>query len=441
MSNTADAASLDYRTAPATARGTNWNTFILLSLMMFLQYAVWGLWLLPLPKYLGAAPDMGGLGFTKGQVGWIMALAGAFGAFTAPFIAGQLADRYLNAEKTLGIMLLVGGAVNFLLAYTQSFGPFLLLSIVYSILYMPTLSLTNSVSFQNLDDPAKQFPPIRMFGTIGWAVAAGVFPYLWLNAADERVNTARIADALRVSGVLSIIYAMYCFFLLPKTPPKPSSEPLAFAKAFRLFRHPGFLVISVMALPVAIIHMAFFFRFFTYLTDAVKIPSKWAGFATSIGQYSELFFLAILGVLLKRIGFKAVMIIGVIGFAVRFGIFSLIEPAWLMALAQSLHGLCYAFFYAAAYIYVETVAPPDVRHSAQTVFGMLILGVGPVLAGLYNQYMPADYATFWRIEAGIAVVVALVLMVAFKEHISRPRTEADGDMVPPVEAEPLPPGQ
>jgi MFS family permease len=244
-----------------------------------------------------------------------------------------------------------------------------------------------------------------------------------------------------VSGGLSILYALYCFFLLPKTPPKPSSEPLAFAKAFRLFKHPGFFVISVMALPIAIIHMAFFFRFFTYLTDDVHIPSKWAGFATSIGQYSELFFLAILGVLLKRIGFKAVMIIGVLGFAVRFGIFSMIQPAWLMALAQSLHGLCYAFFYAAAYIYVETVAPPDIRHSAQTVFGMLILGVGPVLAGLYNQYMPANNAVFWRVEAVIALVVAVVLLVAFRERIGGPRTEADGDIVPPVEAEPLPPGQ
>jgi MFS family permease len=172
-----------------------------------------------------------------------------------------------------------------------------------------------------------------------------------------------------------------------------------------------------MALPIAIIHMAFFFRFFPYLTDpkGVDIPSKWAGLVTSIGQYSEIFFLAILGLLLKRLGFRAVLVIGTIGFAVRFAIFALIQPWWLMATAQTLHGLCYAFFYAGAYIYVEKVAPPDVRHSAQTVFGLIILGVGPVLAGVYNQFAPTDYRTFWLLEAGIAAVSAVILMLAFRE--------------------------
>jgi nucleoside transporter len=418
MSNTATSDPLGYEAGPAPTAGVLSRNSILLAIMMFLQYAVWGLWLLPLPKYLGAAPAAGGLGFTTGQVGWILGLAGAIGAITAPFIAGQLADRYLNAERTLGLLLLVGGFVNFALAYTHAYMPFLLLSIVYSILYMPTLSLTNSVSFSNLTDPAKQFPPIRMFGTIGWAVAAGVFPFMWLNVEGPNAdveNTRRIADALRASGALSIIYALFCLFLLPKTPPKPSNEPLAFAKAFRLFHKPGFLVVSLLALPIAVIHMAFFFRFFPYLTDAVEIPSKWAGFVTSIGQYSEIFFLAILGLLLKRLGFRAVLAIGAIGFAVRFAVFAMIQPWWLMAAAQTLHGLCYAFFYAAAFIYVEKVAPADVRHSAQTVFGLIILGVGPVLAGIYNQYAPTDYRTFWFLEAAIAVASAVVLMLAFRE--------------------------
>jgi nucleoside transporter len=393
---------------------TNPRVWFLLAGMMFLQYAVWGLWLLPLPQYLGAAPAAGGLGFTAGQTGWILALGGAFGAVTAPF-AGQIADRYLNAEKTLGLLLLLGGFINFALAYTSNYTNFLLLSIVYSILYMPTLPLTNSVSFQNLTDPAKEFPPIRMFGTIGWAVAAGVFPWVWLGTNDSVENTRRIADALKVSGALSIFYALYCFFLLPKTPPKPSSEPLAFAKAIGLFKHPGFAVVALIALPIAMIHMAFFFRFFPFLTNEVKIPMKYVGFVTSIGQYSEMFFLAILGLLLKRWGFRTVLAIGVLGYAVRFAIFAMIQPWWLIAGAQMLHGLCYAFFYAAAYIYVEKVAPADIRHSAQTVFGLIILGLGPILAGVYNQFAPQDAKTFWMLEAGIAVAAAVVLFAAFRD--------------------------
>jgi predicted MFS family arabinose efflux permease len=289
---------------------------------------------------------------------------------------------------------------------------------------MPTLPLTNSVSFQNLTDPAKEFPPIRMFGTIGWAVAAGVFPWVWLGTNDSVENTRRIADALKASGTLSIFYALYCFFLLPKTPPKPSAEPIAFAKAIRLFRHPGFAVVSLIALPIAMIHMAFFFRFFPFLTNEVKIPMKYVGFVTSIGQYSEMLFLAVLGLLLKRWGFKTVLTIGIVGYALRFAIFSMIQPWWLISAAQTLHGLCYAFFYAAAYIYVEKVAPADIRHSAQTLFGLIILGIGPILAGVYNQFAPQDAKTFWLLEAGIALAAAVVMFAAFRDPA--PKKEEQG---------------
>jgi nucleoside transporter len=440
MSNTATSAPLGYEAPPKSASLLSPN-ILLLSVMMFLQYAVWGLWLLILPQYLSAAPPAGGLGFTAGQTGLILGLAGAIGSVTAPFVAGQLADRYLNAEKTLGGLLLIGGVVNFALAYTHNFGPFLALSIVYSILYMPTLSLTNSVAFQNLTDPAKQFPPIRTFGTIGWAVAAAAFPAIWLGTGNPVVDTARIADSLKVSGALSVLYALYCFFALPKTPPKRSAEKLAFAKAFGLFRKPGFLVISLLALPIAIIHMAFFFRFTPYLTGAVQIPLKWSGLVSSIGQYSEIFFLAILGLLLKRLGFKTVLLLGTLGFAVRFAVFGLIHPWWLIATAQTLHGLCYAFFYAAAFIYVEKVAPKDVRHSAQTVFGLILLGIGPVLAGFYNGVAPSDYRTFWWLQAGIAAVVAVLLLVAFREDPAAEAEEQRGfDVFPPTSAteEPVP---
>ena len=216
-----------------------------LSMMMFLQYAVWGVWLPYLASYLQSAPEKGGLGFDGGQVGWILGLAGSIGAVTAPFLAGQIADRFLNAEKYLGILLIVGGIANFSLYYAKSFESFLALSILYSVAYMPTLSLTNSIAFAHLDNPEKRFPIVRTWGTIGWIVASNLFPLLWLQTnlhpqllppfigGDPKPNaSALIGDCLRVSGVLAVLYGLWAMFALPKTPPTRSVEsPLAFANS------------------------------------------------------------------------------------------------------------------------------------------------------------------------------------------------------------------
>ena len=152
-----------------------------LSLMMFLQYAVWGVWLPVLGGYLGSPAASGGLGFSGGQIGMILGTAGACGAILAPFIAGQVADRFMNAERALGLLLCVGAVANWLLAGAKTYESFLGLSIAYSILYMPTLSLTNSIAMANLSNANKDFPRVRVWGTIGWIVASAAFPLMWLQ--------------------------------------------------------------------------------------------------------------------------------------------------------------------------------------------------------------------------------------------------------------------
>ena len=168
-----------------------------LSVIMFLQYAVWGVWLPYLANYL-RAPVMengqGGLGFTGAQVGWILGLAGSIGAIAAPFIAGQVADRYLNAERALALLLLLGGVVKYITAFQTGYMAWLLLSILYSVLYMPTLALTNSVAFANLDDPERKFPPVRALGTIGWIVASVAFPLIWMKTDVHMVRYWPFAD-------------------------------------------------------------------------------------------------------------------------------------------------------------------------------------------------------------------------------------------------------
>jgi nucleoside transporter len=394
---------------------------IRLSVMMFLQYAVWGIWLLILPKYLTTDPAGGGLGFTEGQKGLILALGAAVGAVLAPFIAGQLADRYLNAEKALAGLLFLGGLANIAMGYAHDFTTFLLLTIAYSILYMPTLSLTNSISFQNLRDPTKQFPMVRVWGTIGWIAGAALFPLLWQNSPDPVENTRRIADALKVSGVVSILYAVYCVVALPPTPPKRSADSLAFLKAFALLKNPAFLVLVLVTLPISMIHTAFFFQFQPFITKGVGIADKYFGLISSIGQVSEICFLFILGFIIKRLGFKWVLVLGTLGYVARYAIFAVGQPPALVIAAQAFHGMCYACYFATAFILVEKIAPADIRHSAQTVFGIIILGMGPVLTGFYNTAVvkainPAgslttldDYRKFWTIQTFIALACGAVI--------------------------------
>ena len=408
-----------------------------LSIMMFLQYAVWGLWLPYLAIYLGTATAKGGLGFTSGQLGWILGLAASIGAIAAPFIAGQVADRYMNAERALALLLLIGGVLNIWLAYVTDYTAFLFVSIAYSIVYMPTLSLTNSIAFQNLDDPEKRFPPIRLWGTAGWAIASVGFTWLWLNSGSEITNTARIADALRVSGVISIGYAVYAIIALPATPPKQNiGERFAFLKAFALLGNPTFLLVTLVALPIAMIHQVYFIRGGPFFVSAIFIPEKYLGLVMGIGQASEAVFLLLLGLFIKRLGYKSVLILGCLAYATRFGIFALGSPAWVVIASQVLHGLCYGCFFAGSFLLVDRIAESDIRHSAQTVFGIIILGVGPVLASVYNGSLlgrfdhphGTRYGAVWGIQALIALGCAVVLLIFFRD----PQTRTVG--IEPVEA-------
>jgi MFS family permease len=200
--------------------------------MMFLQYAVWGAWLPVAARYLSASTAEGGLGFTGGQIGLILGLAGSIGAMASPFIAGQLADRYFSTERFLAFLLTMGGIIKWVTASQTSYGAWLWLSILYSVVYMPTLALSNSMAFSHLADRDREFPRVRMWGTIGWIVGELGLPMIYLQTnlrlgwmppfltGPEVPNvTARLADALRFSALISWGYAAYCF-LLPHTPPR-----------------------------------------------------------------------------------------------------------------------------------------------------------------------------------------------------------------------------
>ncbi len=412
-----------------------------LSLMMFLQYAVWGAWLPLAGRYLSAGTAEGGLGFTGAQIGLILGLAGSIGAIASPFIAGQVADRYFSTERFLAFLLTVGGIIKWITSTQTDYTAWLWLSIGYGLVYMPTLALSNSMAFANLEDRDRQFPRVRVWGTIGWIAASWIFPMIWLQtglhfsalppflAGTELPGaTARLAGSLRFSAIISWSYAAFCF-LLPHTPPrKNATEPLAVAKAFRLFREPSFAVLVAVSLPISIIHQVYFIQAGPFLSHLGLLDSQ-IGPAMTIGQFSEIAVMAALGWMLTRAGFRTVIAVGALAYFVRYLIWSLTGlPVPLLVASQLLHGVCYACFFASAFIYVDRIAPEDARHSTQTVFGILILGGGPVLGGMLSGWLAGHYAlpgggvdfgSLWRVVAFIGLAAMAVFVALFRDSTKR----------------------
>lgn len=415
-----------------------------LRFMMFLQYAVWGFWLPVLARYLQAAPEAGGLGFTPGQVGWILGLAASSGAITAPFLAGQFADRYFSTERFLACLLIVGGVIQWIVSYQSTFAAWLILSVLYSICYQPTVALTNSLTFAHLKDGDRGFPLIRVWGTVGWIVASWVFPMIWLQTnvsfqalppffvgTEVADATARLVDAMKFSGAVSIAYAFFCL-LLPHTPPKTDGvEPLAFKKAFGLLKRRSFLVLIIASLPISIIHQIYFVQTAPFFSDVLGLQASYLGPAMSIGQFAEIVVMALLGLMVARLGFRVTMSIGGLAYFLRYAIFGTVDlPMPLILSSQALHGFCFSCFFACAFMYVDRIADVDVRSSAQTVFGIVILGAGPILSAPILAYLSKifsdeagvlDYSSLWYTLAAIALVTTIFFVLFFRDE-----TQEDG---------------
>jgi nucleoside transporter len=380
----------------------------------------------------------GGLGFTGSQIGMTLGLAGSIGAVMAPFIAGQIADRYFSTERILAFLVTAGGVVKWITSYQTEYSAWLVLSIIYSVLYMPTLALSNSITFSHIDDQENDFPKIRIWGTIGWIVASWVFPMIWLQTnlnfqwmppfivgAEVPNVTSRLADALKFSGLISITYGAFCF-LLPHTPPKKdATEKLAFKKAFKLFRFSSFTTLVIASLAVSVIHQIYFLQTGPFLSHLGILDSQ-IGPAMTIGQFAEILTMAYLGFFLKRLGFKKVITIGVAAYFMRYAIFGTESfPVWVIVASQAFHGFCYAFFFAAAFIYVDKLADEDVRHSAQTVFGIIILGGGPVIGGWLSGYLQNiytvenifNYSNFWYTVSAIGLATMVFFYALFREQL------------------------
>lgn len=404
-----------------------------LFLMMILEIAIWGSWQVQIFNYM---PMLNFSGWQQSLAGSMFAIASVVGIF----FSNQFADRNFAAEKFLSFSHLIGGVALIGAAFSKTFAPFFSFFLLYGLFYVPTISVTNSLAFANLKDPAKDFGIVRMGGTIGWIVVSWPFVFL----LSERSTVEQMRWIFIVGAIISFVLAAYSL-TLPHTPPRrdvAGMDKLAWVKAVKLLSVPSVLVLFIVTLIDSTIHNGYFVLIGGFLQNAIKMPSNWIMAVTTIGQVAEIVTMVILGTVLKRIGWKWTMILGIIGHALRFLVFAFFnkpEHQTLIIVVQILHGICYAFFFATLYIYVDAVFPKDIRTSAQGLFNLLVLGVGLIIAnfwfgGLLQKYKTADglvdYQKVFMVPTGLAVLAMLLLLVAFHPPTKRPAEATGGGAAP-----------
>lgn len=395
-----------------------------LFVMMVLQLAVWGAWA---PKLF---PYMGMLGF----VPWQQSLVGScwgVAALAGIFFSNQFADRNFAAERFMAVSHLLGGLALVGCAFMTSFWPFFACYLVFSLLYVPTLSVSNSIAFASLKEPARDFGAVRMGGTVGWILVS--WPFIFLLGAQASADQVRWI--FLVAAIVSLALAAYSL-TLPHTPPKrdvAGADPLAWRETLKLLRVPFVAVLFLVTFIDSVIHNGYFVMADAFLTDRVGIAGNLSMVVLSLGQLAEIVTMFVLGGVLIRLGWKVTMIIGVLGHAARFAVFAFAADSVPMIVAvQLLHGVCYAFFFATVYIFVDEAFPKDVRSSAQGLFNFLILGVGNVAAAfLFPTLMgrlkdPAtgavDYQSLFLVPTGMALVAVLLLTLFFRPPTQAPQT-------------------
>lgn len=420
--------------------------------MMVLEFIIWGAWL---PLIYGYLPS---LGFSVAQQSWILN-AFPIAAIVGMFFSNQFADRNFAAERFLAFSHLVGGVAIFTLAFTRTFWPFFGLMILHCLLYVPTLSICNSIAFAHMKDAQKEFGLVRMGGTIGWILAA--WPFTFILVDWDQVHTARpeglvawlgtvlgsgltgpaLQAATRwtyiVAGLASLVLAAYSL-TLPHTPPKKAdeagTEKLAWLEAMRLLQKPFVLVLWVITFVDSFLLYAYFNWTGSFLGTAQSaggpgIPGNWIMPVMSIGQVMEILTMLILGVTLKKLGWRVTMILGILGHTARFAIYAFFpqSPA-LIVLVQLVHGVCYAFFFATVYIFVDTYFPKDSRASAQGLFNMMIFGLGNIAANFVCPWLKqevftrgevTDFRALFLVPTVISLLAAAALALLFRPPPAR----------------------
>ncbi len=414
----------------------NGSTKFRLSVMMFLEFFVWGAWFVTMGTYLLQPADQGGLGANGVQVGLAFATQ-SIGAIIAPFIVGLIADKFFSAQKIMGVLHLVGAVLMWMAAMSSSFDVFYPYILIYMILFMPTLALVNSIAMRQMEDSEKEFPFIRVLGTVGWIIAGLIIMFLNWDDSHQLVLTFKMA------AIASAVLGIYSF-TLPATLPlkknvKTSIGELLGFDAIKLLKNKDFLVFFVASVAICI-PTAFYYAFANPFLSEVGMQGS-AGKMT-IGQGFEVVFMLLMPFFFKKLGVKKMLALGMLAWAIRYVAFAYGyvggpgSSLWfLLFIGIAIHGVCYDYFFVTGQIYTDNHAGKNFQSAAQ---GLITIGtygigllIGSLLAGVAaEQFQLADgthnWKAIWLMPAALAVLVFILFLVLFKENKIDKQAQMEG---------------
>ena len=384
--------------------------------MMLLEYMIWGAWYPDFSAYLGQT-----LKFSDVQIGGIYALL-SIGCMIAPFLVGQLADRFLPTDRLLALLHLSGAAPLAIMASATTHDGVWRWMLIWALLYGPTLALTNSICFHHMPQAEHEFSLVRVWGTIGWIAAGlllGIVLREWLPGAIGGLGGF---DGMWLAAGLSVLLGLFCL-TLPRTPPaRKHGSPLAFLGALQLLKNREFAIFLGLAFVVAT-ELMFYFILTGPFLYSIGLPPGQAPAWMAIAQAAEIFTMILLPRMLNKWGIRGTMAVGILAWPVRYAIFALGGPLWLVLAALTLHGLCYVCFFTASYIYVDQVAGPEIRASAQGLIAFVLLGAGMVVgswfAGFIADLFQNDYTRIFLVPLVLTVLCALVFLALFRPKTRR----------------------
>ncbi|MEY4963562.1 MAG: hypothetical protein RLZZ323_881 [Bacteroidota bacterium] len=400
----------------------NTTNRIKLSTMMFLEFFIWGSWFVTLGTFLGANLK------ASGAESAAVFSTQSWGAIIAPFIIGLIADRYFNAERILGVLHLIGAFLMYQMYQSNEVGPFYIYVLSYMVLYMPTLALVNSVAFNQMKDPEKEFANIRVWGTIGWILAGLAISFVFHWDTTENIVQGMLKNTFLLAGIAALVLGLLSF-TLPATPPKVSDEKIKISDiigldALKLLKDKNFAVFFLSSILICI-PLAFYYQnAHPFLTEAgIENPTG----KMAIGQISEALFLLLIPVFFTRFGFKKTILVGMLAWAIRYALFAYgngTDLSFMLIIGIALHGICYDFFFVSGQIYTNSKAGEKYKSAAQGLITLATYGVGMLIGFAVAGWITDNYKTatgtinwemVWIIPAGIALAVFILFALTFND--------------------------